>query len=425
MNDKKLHTPGGFKDLLPEELVFKQTLAKNIEEVFRLSGYLPVESPMLEYVDVFEGKGSTSPKHMYRFIDRDGDTLTLRSDMTPPIARIAATCYAKEDAPMRFCYTAKAFRCQESYKGKAGEFTESGVELIGAGNALADAEVVALAIDSLLSVGLTDFRIDLGEVGYLLGILEESGLNLQEQADASELLAKRNFAALETFLSNKPNLNPSAREALTGLHSLIGGFEILEKARSLTQSPRALKALDSLKELKTVLDDYGTQDRILFDLGMTGHLNYYTGILFQGYARGIGFSVLDGGRYDKLLEMFGISLPAVGFALKIDNLASALSGASLQTKEKPTLLAFSPSGRKAALAVARSLRKQGVVLETSLEQDKTLEWHVDNAAKRGNPGILYFDGGKAILWDMKENIGRDYESDILKEFMPSDVTPSK
>jgi ATP phosphoribosyltransferase regulatory subunit len=292
------------------------------------------------------------------------------------------------------------------------------VELIGAGNALADAEVVALAIESLLSVGLTDFRIDLGEVGYLKGVLEESGLSEDERAEASELLAKRNFAALEGFLKEK-TLPGGAREALTGLHTLIGGSEILEKARSLTNSPTALKALDSLQELKSVLDDYGNQDRILFDLGMTGHLNYYTGILFQGYARGIGFSVLDGGRYDKLLEMFGTSLPAVGFALKIDNLASALSGASLQAKEKPTLLAFSPSGRKGALAVARALKKQGVVLENSLAQNETLEWHINWAAKRGNPGILYFDGGKAIMWDMKENIGRDYESDILKGFTPS------
>jgi ATP phosphoribosyltransferase regulatory subunit len=412
MSDKKLHTPGGFKDLLPEELVFKQSLAKNIEKVFRLSGYLPVESPMLEYVDVFEGKGSTKLKHMYRFIDRDGETLTLRSDMTPPIARIAATCYAKEDAPLRFCYTAKAFRCQESYKGKAGEFTESGVELIGAGNALADAEVVALAIDSLVSVGLPDFRIDLGDVGYLKGVLEESGLTDEEQADACELLAKRNFAAIESFLKGKSLLN-GAREALTGLHSLIGGSEILDRARNLTQSPRALAALDSLQELKSVLDDYGAPDRILFDLGMTGHLNYYTGVLFQGYARGVGFSVLDGGRYDKLLEMFGTPLPAVGFALKIDNLALALSGASPQAPEKPTLLAFSPSGRKSALAAAKELRKQGVTLENSLSESESLEEHIERAAKRGNPGVLYFDQGKVTVWNMRENSGEVVEESAL------------
>jgi ATP phosphoribosyltransferase regulatory subunit len=420
MRDNKLHTPNGFKDCLPDALMFKQSVARRIEEVFMMSGYLPIESPMLEYMDVFEGKGSTSPKNMYRFIGRDGEALTLRSDMTPPIARIAATCYSIGDAPLRFCYTAKAFRCQESYKGKAGEFTESGVELLGAGSAEADAEVVALAVESLLAAGLSEFRLDLGEVGFLAGILEETGLCEEDKCVIRSHLANRNFAAIERFLGNR-NLPGRCKEVLTGLHSLIGGRAVLEAAKAMTGNRRAIEAIESLEALSALLDDCGISDCILFDLGMTGHLNYYTGILFQGYARGIGFSILDGGRYDKLVGMFGMPFPAVGFAVKIENLASAISSdVSASARQPLTLLAFSDSGRKSALQAARELKRQGVPLVNSLAEDHGMQPHLEHARKKGIKGVLYFDEGKVTVWDIEEGKGKTVDlSDLWNEVLGS------
>ncbi|MDR1541190.1 MAG: ATP phosphoribosyltransferase regulatory subunit [Clostridiales bacterium] len=399
MRDNKMHTPNGFKDFLPGGYSFKQELERKIEDVFQRSCFASVSSPMLEFMEVFEGKGSTDPKQMYRFIDRDGDILTLRSDMTPPIARMAATNYSWDDAPLRFCYTENAFRCHESYKGKAGEFTESGVELIGVSSVDSDAEVVSLAIECLLAAGLKSFRIDIGHTGFFKGILEESALSKEDQDLIMNCLANRNAVAAERIARGK-DIPESAKALFSRPHALMGDSFMLEGLKSLTASRNALEAIERLQSINEILTDYGLSQYALFDLGMTGHLNYYTGMLFRGYTQGTGFSVLDGGRYDNLIELYGIPFPSVGFAIKIDNLASVLGGRNdrEQSRKDSTLLAYAAPGRKNALEACRELRRQGLKVELSHAGagDDYIP-HMEYAKRKGIPGLLFFDGLDQVL----------------------------
>ena len=143
--DAKLHTPEGVKDYLPCEAAFKSEVERNIETVFYRYGFLPVSSPTFEYMEVFDGNGGLSPNQMYKFIDRDSSSLALRADMTPVIARIAATAYEKKDIPLRFYYFENVFRHNENYQGKLREFTQAGIELIGVNSYDADAEKIGRA----------------------------------------------------------------------------------------------------------------------------------------------------------------------------------------------------------------------------------------------------------------------------------------
>ena len=391
MTDNKRHTPDGFKDILPRPFLFKQKLRKKIESTFYLAGYAPLSSPMLEYAEVFEGTGSAPPRQMYRLIGRDGDILTLRSDMTPPVARIAAANYSPSDTPLRFYYTENAFRCHQSYKGKAGEYTESGVELLGAAGMEADAEVMALAVGCLLTVGLTGFRLYIGHAGFFRGALEECGFSDEEKADILKFLSVHNIVAAEAAMSGR-DLPPGVRELSKRLHMLTGGRELLDGVGALVHNETSARAVCVLRELYSALDDYGLSDHILFDLGMIGTLDYYTGAVFRVYARGAGFSLLDGGRYDNLVRQYGQDFPAVGFSLKLDNLASLLDGADMYINSE-VLIAYTPAGRKTAFREAAVLRANGVRAEISLTAGMPREFYEEEAQKRGIPTVRYFDGG--------------------------------
>ncbi|MDR1913794.1 MAG: ATP phosphoribosyltransferase regulatory subunit [Clostridiales bacterium] len=408
MRDNKLHTPDGFRDYLPRDYKFKLDIQSKIESVFNSHGYVPVSSPMLEYMEVFENKGSIPPTQMYRMFDREGDILTLRSDMTPPIARIAATNFSSDDFPLRFRYTENSFRCHESYKGKAGEFTETGVELIGASNVEADAEVIALAVKCLLAAGLSDFRVYIEHPGLISGALTESGLTRSDQTAAMNFLSDRNIAAAGKFLSTK-TLGTDLRKLTGRLNSLTGGRALLDEMRGLSLGETAANVLEELARTNEILEDYGLSEYIRFDLGLSGHLDYYTGMVFRGYALGVGFSLLDGGRYDNLLPHYGMNACAVGFAVKIDNLVSIL-----QKEAQPivcdALIGYSAYVRKFALDAADELRRQGLIIENGLligNKTDGLNEHLSLARRKGIPGVIYFEGENSVrICDLVHNTSK-------------------
>ena len=390
MKDNKRHTPDGFKDFLPQPLLCKQKLKYKIERTFYLAGYAPISSPMLEYAEVFEGAGSVPPRQMYRLIGRDGDILALRSDMTPPAARMAAANYSPADAPLRFYYTENAFRCHQSYKGKAGEYTESGVELIGAAGAEADAEVIALAISCLRAAGLEDFKLYAGHAGFFRGALEESGLPGADKAAVLRDISDHRIASAERLLLGA-HLPPGIAALSERLNMLTGGLDMLGWAGALVHNETSARAIGVLRDIQSALDDYGLSGYILFDLGMIGTLDYYTGVVFRVYARGTGFSLLDGGRYDNLVKQYGQDFPAIGFSLKLDNLAALLDDGG-EKVSSDAFIAYTRTGRKAALEKASELRSRGVRAEICHITDKPREYYESEAKKRGVPQVFYFGG---------------------------------
>lgn len=393
--ENKLHTPIGVRDILPAECAVKNEIIGRIKKIFASFGYMAVESPTFEFQEVFakDTNGQDESKtlmQMYKFFDRDGSILSLRSDMTPPIARIAATAYGNSTVPLRLAYYGNAFRYNENYQGKLREYSQAGVELIGVDNSDADAEVLSLAVKSLLAAGLKEFKINIGQVQFFKGILEETGLNKKDCNTLKEMIAKRDYVGVEALIERR-NVEKDIKKLFIELPKLVGGEKVIEYAAALTKSKKALIALEKLRDLYSVLKNYSIENYISFDLGMVNRLNYYTGIIFRGYTYGVGYSVVDGGRYDNLVEEFGVSKPAVGFGIRINEVMSAMEsqGISVPFKKIDAIIAYKALGRKSALEVADIYRNKNYYIENSLIGDD-FEENIAYAKQRGIGHLLYF-----------------------------------
>lgn len=412
MKNLKLLTPNGLNDLLPAAYQRKRSIERGIEAVFERYGYAFISAPTLEYLAVFEGMGSIPIAEMYKLGDRNGDMLALRPDMTPAVARMAVTHKLMEqNCPLRLCYIEKAFRDHERFQGRENEFTQAGAELMGVSSPEVDAELIALAVQGLLSTGLANFRVDIGEVNFLPGVLAEleAALSAEECRDFMAYMIRRDYVAAEEISARAKHIVP-AGELLSELSQLTGGPEVLTRAQSMVSKPRAKEALRHLEEVYGILRDQGLDRHILLDLSMTGQLDYYTGIIFKGYAKGSGSTVVDGGRYDKMA-----ALPAVGFGIKIDGILDALAvqGVDFLQETTDTLLSYHPSARAVALEVGDSMRSQGTRLENSLVSGD-LEDHRAYALRRGLKGILYFASpSTVIVVDLKTGQEREVRVEDL------------
>jgi len=398
MRENKLRTPEGVTDYLPKDYALKKEIESRIETVFYRYGYSFITSPTFEYSEVF-GDSSDSAA-IYKFIDRDGAVLALRPDLTPPIARIASTNYSYEDAPLRFCYVENAFRYNESYQGKLREFTQAGVELIGVSSDDADAEVIAVAINSLIAAGISDFRVDIGQVEFLKGVIEEASLTEDDNNVLMGHILNKDFAETEKFISSKQTPG-GVKTILSDLSFYIGDIGILSGCRDLVTNNRALTAIRRLEDIYGILKGYGLEKYVSFDLSMLGMLDYYTGIIFRGYARGAGFSVIDGGRYDRLCGSFGKNFPAVGFAIRVNNLMPVFESQNIiiPAPAADTLVAYTEEGRDAALNAADELRSGGLFVENSLLGGDP-EQNIAYAKKKNIGGLIYFkDNKRAELID--------------------------
>lgn len=415
MKENKLQTPYGVKDILPDEYSIKTGIENRIEAVFHRYGYRTVMPPAFEYIDVFTGIGSVDQSKIYKFIDRDGSVLALRSDLTPQISRIVATNDWDGAAPLRFCYVANTYRHNENYQGKLNEFTQAGVELYGAASDDADAEVIAVAINALKTAGLEDFRIDIGNVEFLRGILEETGLPESKLNKIRKDILIRDYIAVENAV--KDEIMPiGVKEILSNLAFYIGDISILDKCNASVANGAAKAALAQLKNIYETLKLCRLDKYVLFDLSLIGHLDYYTGVIFRGYTYGTGFSIVEGGRCDKLTASFGKKISNIGFAIGINDLISALYSQNVEFEflTADTLAAFSPEGKENALLCADSLRDGGLFIETSLI-GPNIEKNLDYARKKSFSGMLYFDrDGIITMYNLKTG---DTESVTVDELL--------
>jgi len=406
----RLHTPIGTNDILPEDAEMKRNIIRKIENVFEGYGYRVVESPMFEYIEVFsdEKMGSISPEEMFRFIDKDGAVIALRSDMTPSIARIAATTYTDEAFPLRLCYYGNAFRDPKSYQGKKSEFCQAGIELLGCDSVEADAEAITVSIKSLIECGIKDFKLNIGQVKFFNAILDESDLDTRDKNSLKELIASRNYAGVEEFIKDKV-ISENSRKFFMNLTKLVGEKDTLNYARSITESKEALEALDELEKLYDLLSLHGVGKYVSFDLGMVNKLNYYTGIIFRGYTYGTGFSIIDGGRYNNLVKQFGYDMPAVGFALKVDEIITVLikNKVKFESTFARAMVASTKEGAASAIKIADIYRKGGVKVESSL-CGYTLDENIEYMKAKGIESLIFMKDVKNITY-----VRNDAENGIL------------
>lgn len=397
MKYKKILTPDGFDDCLHINFTHKNNIEVKLHNVFNSYGFNRIKSPALEYIDVFNNKGSMNLKDIFKFIDKDGEILALKPDITPSIARIVANNFNENEIPYRLCYIDNTFAQKRNYHGKAREITQAGVELIGIDSIKSDSEIILLAINSLLEAGLSNFKIEIGNVKFLQGILSDLNLHDDQVEVIQELIIKGDFAQVSNYINSIENcLEDIYIEFFDNLFLFNGQYELIEKAKKYAKNETSLLALDRLLSIYEFLVDAGVSEYVNFDLSMIGHFDYYTGLIFHGYTKGIEYSIIDGGRYDNLINNFGIDLPAIGFAIKVDGLLSGIYKQNINefSKNTDTLISYENVGRIFALNTAQELRNDGAVVEFSLFDQ--LEQTIEYAKNNNFGGILHFKNDKIV-----------------------------
>lgn len=323
MKEQLLHTPEGVRDIYGSEFVRKFELQNTLFEVMNSYGYQGIETPTFEFFDVFSKEVGTVPsKELYKFFDKEGNTLVLRPDMTPSIARAVSKYFHGED-PIRLCYMGNTFINYDKYQGRLKETTQLGAELMGDGSVKADVEMISMLVAALQKAGLKDFQISLGQVQFFKSLLLEADLDEKTEEALRLGISNKNIFAVEDILS-EASMPQHLKNVFSALTSLAGSVKILEKAKKLTDNEKALQAIAVLEDIYEGLQGCGCEKYVSFDLGMLSKYNYYTGIIFRAYTFGSGEAIVKGGRYDKLLSHFGRKLPAVGFAIVVDQLLLAL-----------------------------------------------------------------------------------------------------
>lgn len=394
MKKKLLHTPEGVRDIYNLECENKLLLQENMHKQLKLYGYKDIQTPTFEFFDIFSREIGTIPsKDLYKFFDREGDTLVLRPDFTPSIARCAAKYYMDEDMPIRLCYVGNAFINNSQYQGKLKETTQMGAELIGDNTVDADAEMIVLVINSLLESGLTDFQVEIGQTDFFRGLLEDAKITEELEIELRELISIKNYFGVEELLSGL-TMNAELKEVLFKLPQLFGSIDILNEAKSLTSNPCAIRAIERLESLYEVLKIYGLEQYVSFDLGMLSKYKYYTGIIFKAYTFGTGEPIVNGGRYNNLLSWFGKEAASIGFVIMVDVLMSALmrQNKEIAITNQNTMILYRNPQQKQAIELAQHLRKQDQNIElVSMEEDKTLEECVAYATRNASAVVLAFE----------------------------------
>lgn len=395
MNNQLLHTPDGVRDIYAEECAKKMAVEGKIREVFHLYGYQDIETPTFEFFDIFKKeRGSVSTEEMYKFFDRDNHTLVLRPDMTPSIARCVAKYFMDETMPLRLCYLGPTFINSTSYQGRLKESTQTGVELIGDDTNDADAEIVAMVIHALKAAGLKEFQVELGQVDFYRGLVEEAGMDDATQERLRELIENKNHFGVEELLTEQ-TMAPELKQLFLKLPELFGDIDQIRLASTMTTNPRALEAIDRLERVQEILDGYGLGDYVSYDLGMLSKYSYYTGIIFKAYTYGTGDYVVTGGRYDKLLEQFGKKAPSVGFAIVVDQLMLALSRQKLEvpTELVNTILLYDHDARLAGIRLAGHFRENKMAVQLIRRRSsETVEEYLAYAKRHHIRNLLYLAG---------------------------------
>lgn len=394
-----LHTPEGVRDIYGMELGKKQILQEKLQKVMHLYGYHDIQTPMFEFFDVFSKEiGTTPSKELYKFFDREGNTLVLRPDITPSVARACATVYDVEHKPARLCYTGNTFINHSSYRGKLRENTQMGIELIGMDDIESDAEVIALAVHCLKETGLKDFQIHIGNVDFFRNLVEDAGLDKENEERLLELISNKNYFGVEELLE-QAEAKKTTRRIFQILPELVGGSEVLDLAKRIAPTKQAQMAADRLKKTYQLLVSYGVENHVTFDLSMMGTYGYYTGMIFRGYTYGTGDSIVKGGRYDWLLEKFGKKAPSIGFAIVVDELLNAFNRQKLEIpfKLKNTLVLYDESRQEEAISLVMDFRMKGKCTELLRHDGKSdLESYQEYAKQMLCDNMLYLKENNQI-----------------------------
>ncbi len=424
MSDWKLHTPTGTNDILPEECNIKKHIESTVLSVMEAAGYREVETPAFEYYDCYIGEGGMiSQEALFKFFDEQGRILALRPDFTTSIARMAATKAADKNGPLRYLYTGSVYRHENSEETRQREIAQTGIELIGSNSHLADAEVISCAIESIIALGIEEFSIEIGQVAFFNGIVEQAGFDTELTEKIRERIDTKDSMGIKLLIKDM-DIDDNLKQLIIDLPYLFGNSSVIERANIKELNETSKAALDNLKKIYDVLCLYGFEKYISLDLGMLQSIDYYTGSIFKGYTHGVGFPICAGGRYDNLMSKFGVARGAVGVAMGINRLMVALKDKLSDSKIGSTLIFAEEKADGVAYEVASNLRVNGCLVEMYIgdgDFDAALEYAKETAQECI---IRAFPDGALKLYDLLQNNTINTTADEFLGYSEDAFTPS-
>lgn len=362
--------PEGTRFVGPEAVARRRQALAALRELYGSWGYLPVEVPALERFDPEHPRTSQS----FKLTDRDGSVLALRSDFTPALAQWVQAEHpaaaAGDGETLRLSYDGPAWHFIDPELARVREFTQVGIELVGASNPRADAELIHLARESLRAVGLTP-RVEVGNPAYVRALIEAAGVPADREAAVADAIDRKDRSEL-LALVGELGIRGSAADALVAAPDLYGDAGVLAAAKAGAPSPSARAAL---RRLQGVMEEFEDASELLLDLGMARRLSYYTGVTFRAYTFDFGQPLLGGGRYD------GSLLPyAAGFSLGLERLLSAAAQANGRSGVNTAASQAVKGVYSLDDVAARRLRAAGVEVIRSLAPDRASAEHEAKAA---------------------------------------------
>ncbi len=351
--NRLLQLPQGTESLYLEEAYRHQQAVTRLHELFTSWGYLPVETPLFDFFDIYQDMISGREKDIYRLIDREGDLLMLRSDITLFLAKQIGLLSGSADLPLRVYYSGAILRHQNQEDISKNEFFQTGIELIGKKGQNADMEILTLLFTTFKALDLSP-RIHIGSREIITKLF--SHFSFDDITEITAQIGNREFKELEKNLSGR--MSKEKVSFILTLFSFIGtasNFKKLLETDSYKPKKEEQESLDYLLSLLDMLAELEMEDYFRIDMSETGSQHYYTGIVFQGYLEGIDSAVVSGGRYDTLLKEFGFDTPSIGFSILLRKVEK-LMGAEFSIPEHIVL----PSQNFiSAYREAEKLRQQG------------------------------------------------------------------
>ena len=384
-----LETPYGTRDLLPEDAAEMRHVENNLSGLFRLWGYDEVVTPTIEHLETLVPRISEE-NSLFMLLGNQNKPLALRNEMTTPIARLVSSRLKDAPTPLKLFYLGNVFRVEQTQMGRQCEFHQAGVELMGSDTPASDAEIIALAIESILTCGIKDFQIHMGQVNFLDGMLDYYEVGKEQRREIKSAIERHDIVILNRLIDALP-LSTKDKETLKGLPLLNGRKDLLKYLYDLPLNTQSRSAVDNLAAIYALIQSYGYEDYVRFDLGTIRDFNYYTGMVFEGYSIGLGFPLCGGGRYDHLLTEYGHPMPATGFALGVERILLALSrqGGQVLPSSKDVYIGYADACVDQAIRRVTELRREGKVAEIGMN-GQSRACAEQSCAERGYELLEYF-----------------------------------
>ncbi len=415
------------RDLLPKDAEMMRHVEQVSREVSKLYGYDEIITPILESYELLAAKTSEEIRErMYTFKDLGNRKVALRPEFTASIARLVANKLKNEPKPMRLFSVGSLYRYDEPQYGRFREFWQSNYELFGSARPEADAEILTLTNNLLKKLGLKNYRFKIGHTGILRGILTQERLNDEKQNSVRQLLDKKLWTEA-LAVAREAGVSQKCLKTLESLLETKGedAFQVLAQIRDNVQDyETALAAVDNLWTILELIKDSGEQLEVLLEAGFARGLEYYTGMIFESYVPGLDVALGGGGRYDKLIQLFGGEpIPAVGVAQGIDRIVLALTkqeGSPKNAKERSVVvISVKDESMAKALELSAMLRNKGLPVEVAV-MGRSISRALADANRRGAAyavivGPKELEEEKVVLREMKKSTQRTVPISSLTE----------